>query len=253
MRSQRPQYYYDPSGSPGSNWLEKLKEPPWRYVAILAGIALAIYLMFRLPQYGARILILLIAFPMHELAHAYTAYRLGDSTPKYDGRLTLNPFAHLDVFGSLLIMIAGLGWAKPVRFNPYNLRMDARMGAMVVAAAGPLSNLALAFLLALVWRAVFPLIGAQALFGSANTIVQLFYFFVYINIVLFFFNLIPLAPLDGFTVLRGLLPPQMVQPLERIQPYSFLIFLVLFIFGGGILGAILFGPSATITRLMIGF
>lgn len=253
MRSQKPQYYYEPPRSSGANWLTKLKEPPWKYVVIVILLAVAVYLLFRMPEYGARLLILFIAFPVHELAHAYTAYRLGDSTPKYDGRLTLNPFAHLDVFGSLLIMVAGLGWAKPVRFNPYNLRMDPRTGAMVVAVAGPISNLLLAVGLAIFWRTILPLIGLQNLLGTSNSWLALYYSFVYINVVLFFFNLIPLAPLDGFTVLRGLLPASIAYQLEKIQPYSFLIFLVLFMFGSRILSALLFGPSRSVTDWLMGF
>lgn len=237
----RPQYYYDP---PRSDWTRRLKEPPWSYLLIALGIALAIYLVFAMPQYGARILILLIAFPIHELAHAITAYRLGDPTPKYDGRLTLNPFAHLDFFGSLLIMIAGLGWAKPVRFNPGNLRTDPRLGGMIVAAAGPLSNLALAIILALLWRVVGPVLPLT------NNFVNLFLVFVQINIALFFFNLIPLAPLDGFMVLRGLLPYPLAQQLERIQPFSFIIFLILFLLPIPILGWLISGPTRAVMAIL---
>lgn len=247
----RQPYYHQPPRS-GSNWVERLKTPPLSYLLIVLAIALAIYLILALPEYGARILILLIALPVHELAHALTAYRLGDSTPKYDGRLTLNPLAHLDLFGSLLIMIAGLGWAKPVRFNPYALRMNPRTGAMVVAAAGPISNLILAMLMAMLWRAVWPFLQFAGISEAFGTILNLFFFFAQINVVLFFFNLIPLAPLDGFTVLRGLLPPELAHQLERIQPYSFLIFLVIFLFGGPILGRLIFTPAATITRLLFG-
>jgi len=221
-------------------------------VVILVAIVLALYLLLKKPEYGARLLILLIAFPLHELAHACAAYYLGDSTPKYDGRLTLNPLAHLDLFGSLLILIAGLGWAKPVRFNPYNLRMEPRAGAMVVAAAGPLSNLALALLMALFWRIIMPLVGVKVILGPFNPIWELFFNFAFINIVLFFFNLIPLAPLDGFTVLRGLVPAQVAYQLERIQPYSFLIFFLVFLFGGRLLSAIIFAPANSLTVWLFG-
>lgn len=243
-RAMRPQYYYDP---PRSDWTRRLKEPPWSYLLIALAVGLAIYMVFALPQYGARILILLIAFPIHELAHAITAYRLGDSTPKYDGRLTLNPLAHLDFFGSLLLMIAGLGWAKPVRFNPGAVRPNPRTGAMIVAAAGPLSNLALAIILALLWRAVDPILplGIQT-----NSFINLFFIFVQINIALFFFNLIPLAPLDGFMVLRGLLPYPLAYQLERIQPFSFIIFLLLFILPIPILGWLISGPTRAVMSVL---
>ena len=244
----RSQYYYEP---PRYNWLERLKQPPVKYILIGLVLLLALYLLLTWPELGARVLILLIALPIHELAHALTAYRLGDPTPKYDGRLTLNPFAHLDVLGSLLIMIVGLGWAKPVRFNPYALRADPRAGAMVVAAAGPISNLLLAVLIAVAWNAVTPLLHAAGI-TIPSQISYLLVFFVLINIALFFLNLIPLAPLDGFTVLRGLLPYHMVSQLDRIRPYSALIFIVLFLVGGPVLGLLIWTPANAITKVLFG-
>jgi Zn-dependent protease len=250
----RPQYHYEP---PRNTWLdnlvEQVKHPPLKYVVIIGAIALAVYLIFVLPEYGARILILLVAFPIHELAHAYTAYRLGDPTPKYDGRLTLNPFAHLDLFGSILILFAGLGWAKPVRFNPGSLRMDPKLGSMIVAAAGPISNILLAVLIALIWQAVTPVLLSIGL-SVVGDIWLLVVNFTLINVALFFFNLIPLAPLDGFTVLRGLLPYHLAYQLDRIRPYSMLIFLFLFIFGRWIpiFGWLVWVPAQNITRLLFG-
>lgn len=245
----RPQYYYEP---PKYNWLERLKQPPLKQILIVVGIAASIYLIFALPQYGARILILLVAFPIHEFAHAITAYKLGDATPKYDGRLTLNPFAHLDLFGSLLILMVGLGWAKPVRFNPGYVRPNPRTGSMIVAAAGPISNLALAFLMAMIWNAAVPALTVAGIPLPFN-LQSLVVFFVLINVGLFFFNLIPLSPLDGFTVLRGLLPPPLAYQLERIQPFSFLIFLVLFLFGHRlpIFGWLVWGPAEAVTTLLL--
>ncbi|MDX1520425.1 MAG: site-2 protease family protein [Anaerolineae bacterium] len=244
---QRPQYSYQPPQR-NFSWFNRLKEPPLKNILIVVGILLAIFLAIRSPRFGASLIILLVAFPVHELAHAWTAYKLGDATPKYDGRLTLNPFAHLDLFGSLLILTAGLGWAKPVRFNPSALRMDPRMGAMIVAAAGPISNLILAVIGAVVWNVISPLLGVAGL-SAGQTIGNLVFFFVLINVALFFFNLIPLAPLDGFTVLRGLLPYQLAYQLDRIQPYSIIIFLVLFILG--VLGPLIFWPAERITYLLL--
>lgn len=245
----RPQYYYEP---PKYNWLERLKEPPLNYILMIAGITLAIYVIFALPQYGARILILLVAFPIHEFAHAFTAYKLGDATPKYDGRLTLNPFAHLDLFGSLLILMAGLGWAKPVRFSPGHVRPNPRTGSMIVAIAGPLSNLLMAFLIAMLWNSAVPATATAGIVLPYN-LRSLVVFFVLINVGLFFFNLIPLAPLDGFTVLRGLLPYQLAYQLDKIQRFSFIIFLVLFLFGNRlpIFSWLVWGPAQAVTSLLL--
>ncbi len=105
-----------------------------------------------LPTLLAKIVILLVGFPIHELAHAWVAYRLGDNTAKNQGRLTLNPLKHLDPLGSLLLLVSVIGWAKPVPVNPYHLRYGPRVGHAIVSAAGPLSNLLMAALIAIPWR-----------------------------------------------------------------------------------------------------
>lgn len=141
--------------------------------------------------------IVLIALPVHEFAHAAMAVALGDDTPKRMGRYTLNPLVHLDPVGAILIFIAGFGWAKPVVWNPRNIDIDRRLGSVLVAIAGPLSNLLLASLTLL-------LVG----FGLLNSpfLMNVAYDFVQINVLLFVFNMLPVPPLDGSHVLFALIP-----------------------------------------------
>ena len=141
----RTQYYYEPPRS-GANFLEKLRplvEAPLAYVVTFVGLVLGVWLTISGNKYGPRILILLIAFPIHELAHAVVADWLGDSTPRYHGRITPNPLAQLNLIGSFLMLIVGLGWAY-VPIQPNNLRPNPRTGHMIVAVAGPVSNIILA-------------------------------------------------------------------------------------------------------------
>jgi hypothetical protein len=157
----RSQYYYEPPRA-GTDLLERLKplkEPPLAYIIAILGILLGLWLSIsdnpNVARYGPRLLILLIAFPIHELAHAITADRLGDSTPRYYGRITLNPLAQLNFLGSFLMLVVGLGWAY-VPINPGNLRPNPRTGHMIVAVVGPISNLILAALCAILWQALSP-------------------------------------------------------------------------------------------------
>jgi Zn-dependent protease len=139
---------------------------------------------------------ILLALSLHEYAHAWTAYFLGDPTAKEQGRLTINPLAHLDPLGTILLFIVGIGWGKPVPFNPYNLR-NQKWGPALVALAGPASNFMLAITLGLVLR--FLVIPNAAL-------VFFFSFFVWINLILGVFNLMPIPPLDGHHILFTILP-----------------------------------------------
>ena len=190
----------------------------------------------------ARIIVLLTAFSFHEFAHAWMADQFGDNTPRYNGRLTLNPMAHLDPLGSLMLVVAGFGWAKPVPVNPYVLRQRSPAALMWVALAGPMSNLLLAILGAIPFR--FGLLSIeQAFFSSGSllpTLPQLLFEFIIINLVLMLFNLIPLAPLDGEKIADYFAPPSFSDFLTRIRPYGPMILMVLFI-GGPYLGIDILG------------
>ncbi len=190
----------------------------------------------------ARIIVLLTAFSFHEFAHAWMADQFGDNTPRYNGRLTLNPMAHLDPLGSLMLVVAGFGWAKPVPVNPYVLRQRSPAALMWVALAGPMSNLLLAILAAIPFR--FGVLSVeQAFFSSGSllpTLPQLLFEFIIINLVLMLFNLIPLSPLDGEKIADYFAPPSLSDFLGRIRPYGPMILMVLFI-GGPYLGIDILG------------
>lgn len=180
----------------------------------------------------ARVVVLLIAFTIHELAHALTADYLGDPTPRNMGRITLNPLKHLDPIGTLLLIVAGFGWAKPVMVNPMNLRGNPRTSMAIVAAAGPLSNIIMALLAAVFFRlglvefTPFPLGG-----GYSAQFSYLLSQFIWINLILAFFNLIPVPPLDGSKILFAILPAEMVYRLRPLEQYGFLILMmVVFLF-----------------------
>lgn len=177
-------------------------------------------------------LALLVAATIHEFAHAYVADRLGDPTPRSQGRLTLNPLAHLDPVGTLLILIAGFGWAKPVQINPTYFR-DWRRDTIMVAAAGPLANITLLFLLGVPYK-----LGLLSFGGSPMDVLLLIV--VRINAMLAVFNLIPVPPLDGSKILMGLLPPSQAVAYARLQPYG--IFILLLLVMTNALAVVLFGP-----------
>ena len=191
------------------------------------------------------LIVLILSLSFHEAAHAWSADRLGDPTARMLGRLTMNPMAHVDLVGTVLFpMVAYLsglpliGWAKPVPVNPANLRAPRRDFA-VVAAAGPASNLVLATagFLALSLLATGEVTGAWHL--------SFLRYFVYMNVFLAFFNLLPVPPLDGGNILAGLVPEQTARLLDRVRPFGILVLYAL------ILTGVLWEMMAPIERLLV--
>ena len=178
-------------------------------------------------------IMLLVGFPVHEFSHALAAYRLGDSTARFMGRLTLNPIAHFDPLGGILLAVTMLsgsgfafGWAKPTPVNPRNLEYG-RWGEAIVAAAGPISNLVLAIAAAIPLRYIL----ANLTLASEVPLLalQILLLFIQINLVLMVFNLFPIPPLDGSKVLFAFLPPQVAwrwRPM--LEQYGFILLLIVF-------------------------
>ncbi|NVN98995.1 MAG: site-2 protease family protein [Geobacteraceae bacterium] len=168
----------------------------------------------------------LMAITFHEVSHGFIAYLRGDNTARQLGRLTLNPLKHLDIIGTIMIIVVGIGWAKPVPVNFNNLRSPKR-DMIWVAAAGPITNLIIATLSALLIRFIVPLTvplsDSSPLQLFLEPVLLMLAFSVYINLILALFNLMPLPPLDGGRVLMGLLPDRMSASLARIEPYGMLI------------------------------
>lgn len=175
------------------------------------------------PIIIALVVTAILAFAYHEFAHAIVADRLGDNTPRSYGRISLNPIVHLDLFGIIMLLLTGFGWATtPV--NPYNFRGNRRVSHALVAVAGPIANLIMAAIFAFPLR--FQLVNIYSegqLLPSAS---QFCTIGMTINLLLFVFNLIPIPPLDGFTILVGLVPPEMAYRLEPIRQYGQVILLV---------------------------
>jgi len=200
------------------------------------------------PAIVAQVVGFVVAVILHEVAHGYVALRLGDPTAHYAGRLTLNPLKHMDLWGSVVIPLLLIlspanfvfGWAKPVPVNYYNLQKG-KYGPVIVALAGPATNLIILIIAALLVRVL-----------PADTMLQPFFFTVaFINGLLMLFNLIPIPPLDGSKVLYLFLDhrPDIIGWLER---YSFYILIGILLFGGGILSSLVVGPALRLVLLVSG-
>ncbi|WP_411410874.1 site-2 protease family protein [Niallia sp. BSM11] len=173
------------------------------------------------------IISIIIAFTVHEFAHAYVAYKFGDPTAQKQGRLTFNPIAHIDPIGAIFILIAGFGWARPVPVNRHYFKRP-KLAGVLVSFAGPFSNLILAFIgyagVSILYR-----LGVPA--GTAFDLYPFLSIFVSINLMLFAFNLLPLPPLDGYRIIEDLVNSRVRSILSKYEVYGSILFIVLLVTG----------------------
>jgi len=201
-------------------------------------------------------LVLVFSLTVHEAAHAWSADRLGDATARMLGRVSLNPAVHVDPIGTVLFPLIALltnlpviGWAKPVPVNILNLRGNWREKYMVIAAAGPASNIVLAVIASLVLRAIAPASADALEEGLVSPLATVLESAIYINVLLAVFNMVPVPPLDGGNVLAGLLRGPVGQAFERIRPYGFMILYGLML--TGVLSALITPPARFLLSLLL--
>ncbi len=188
---------------------------------------------------------ILLALTVHEFSHGYVAYMIGDSTAKNQGRLTLNPIAHIDPLGFIMLMFAGFGWAKPVPVNPYLFDIDRRKGTLMVSLAGPVSNVVMAILLTLLFGLFLRFTGS-----NSSVVQQLFVSAISINLVLAVFNLFPIPPLDGSKIVMSLFPSRFEQTFHELERYSFILLIALLFFG--VIRRILFPIVNVLFNMLMG-
>lgn len=198
---------------------------------------------FSTGQIAGIAIALIVGITFHEFSHAFVADQLGDHRPRALGRVSLNPVAHIDPVGALVFVIAGFGWGKPVPINVYALR-PGRIGMAVVAAAGPIANLVVAVLAAIVYRALDSA-------GAGDLVLGIAFWVVYFNLVLAIFNLIPIPPLDGYNAMLAFLPPRTAFVVQRYAQYGILLLLLLVLLPASPLSRLL-GVAGPLTEALIG-
>lgn len=193
-----------------------------------------------------QLVVLIFSVMLHEISHGAVALKLGDRTAKDAGRLTLNPLKHLDLFGSIILpitlfLLSGgtvvLGWAKPVPYNPFNLK-NPKKGAGLIGIAGPLSNFIIAIIFGMILRLIYSSAGAFPVLATASI---LFNFIVLINILLGVFNLLPIPPLDGSNVLFALLPEKYAAVRRFLMRYGFFLLILFIFFGFELISPLIYG------------
>lgn len=194
----------------------------------------------------------LLAITVHEFTHGYVAYRLGDPTAKLSGRLTFNPLSHLDLFGTLALVLMRIGWAKPVPVDPRNLR-NPKTDMLWISLGGPAANLVAATALAIIIHVLVFVFEGRPVGQLGSFILRPMFPIllagVQMNILLAVFNLIPVPPLDGFGILTGLLPSRQAYRLEQLQPYGFIILILLLI--SGAVSYVIVPPMSFIQRILL--
>lgn len=198
----------------------------WGLVGYLTDTAKLLSLLLTIPG-------VLIAITFHEFAHALAADKLGDDTPRSEGRLSLNPLAHLDPVGSIMLLFAGFGWGKPVNVNPRNYNRDITMekADAIVSIAGPAMNMVLALIFSLIYCAMIKFGSTAFLISQIGSIIIMIQYTIMINVGLGIFNLIPLPPLDGSKVIKPFLPYNAKVWFENNERIFYIIFVALWILG----------------------
>ena len=198
---------------------------------------------FTAAQIAGIAVALVVGITFHEFSHAFIADQLGDHRPRALGRVSLNPVAHIDPVGALIFVIAGFGWGKPVPVNVYALR-PGRIGMAMVAAGGPVANVMVAVVGAVLYRVL-------EMSGAGGFVLEIGRWVVYFNLLLALFNLIPIPPLDGYNVLLAFLPPRAAFSVQRYAQYGIIVLLLLILLPGGPL-FVLLAPVRPLTEVLIG-